>query len=63
LCAQVFVGGAGADLLKMFRAMTIEKALPEGASADLLRDLEAQRRFVRRIETAAERGKAVLAKG
>lgn len=56
LCALTFAGGLGADLLRVFRAMTIEKVLPDGAPANALLELEAQRKFVRRIETAVARG-------
>lgn len=56
LCASTFSSGIGADLLRLFRAMTIEKVLPDGAPANALLELEAQRKFVRRIEVATERG-------
>jgi hypothetical protein len=55
-CVLTFSSGPGAKLLEMFRAMTIEKVLPDGASENALRSLEAQRQFVRRIETAVARG-------
>lgn len=58
LCGSVFSAGTGAELLAMFRAMTIEKTLPDGASEAQLRALEAQRSFVRRIEVATARGQA-----
>lgn len=56
LCALTFSSGPGAKLLEMFRAMTIEKTLPDGATETALRSLEAQRHFVRRIEAATARG-------
>jgi hypothetical protein len=57
LCGLTFASGTGADLLEMFRAMTIEKTLPDGAPESSLRALEAQRHFVRRIEAATARGR------
>lgn len=56
LCSQTFSSGSGARLLAMFRQMTIEKTLPESATEKQLADLETQRRFVRRIETAMAAG-------
>lgn len=56
LCASTFAGGVGAELLTMFRAMTIEKVLPDSAPPNALLELEAQRKFVRRIEMATARG-------
>jgi hypothetical protein len=56
LCVANFAGGIGADLLKMFRAMTIEKVLPDTAPPNALLELEAQRKFVRRIEMAVAKG-------
>jgi hypothetical protein len=45
LCASTFAGGVGGDLLKMFRAMTIDKTLPDNAPESALRELEAHRRL------------------
>lgn len=57
VCGQVFTHGPGAVLLKMLRAMTIERSLPEAASEAQIRELEAQRRFVRRLENATDKGR------
>jgi hypothetical protein len=62
LCASTFAGGVGGDLLKMFRAMTIDKTLPDNAPESALRELEAQRKFVRRIEMATAHGLAAKPK-
>ena len=61
LCAVVFAGGNGADLLKMMRAMTIERRSRPAAHEAHLREDEAVRRFVADLELARDRGSKLLA--
>ncbi|MDO8596411.1 MAG: hypothetical protein Q7R45_07290 [Sulfuricaulis sp.] len=56
LCARVFHTTDGVELLKMLRAMTVERALPVTATDAALRDLNAQCRLVRQVEVATARG-------
>lgn len=61
LCAQVFMGGVGRDLLKALRGMTIERRVPPNAPEAVLREMEARRRLVQDLEQARDRGLKTIA--
>jgi hypothetical protein len=56
LCSQVFNSGAGAELMKLLRAMTIDHRSQARAHEAQLREDEAVRRFVATLDQARERG-------
>ena len=56
LCATVFTGGAGKELLAMMRKLTIERRNSANAPEAMLREFEAVRRFVAELERARDRG-------
>jgi hypothetical protein len=62
VCARVFNGPDGKELMELLRAMTIDRTLPDSASDNALRALEGQRHLVRRLEIATERGIAAIMK-
>jgi hypothetical protein len=62
LCATVFSSGAGAELIKLMRARTIERRTPANAPDYQFRGDEAVRRFVEDIETQRDRGIAAKPK-
>ena len=55
-CARVFGSPEGKMLLADFRVLTIEKEPPANATDAQLRELEGERKFVRRIEKLIARG-------
>lgn len=57
LLCKVFAGGDGRAALDWMRSVTIERELSPTASEAELRDLEGQRRFVRKLENLIERGR------
>ena len=57
LFARVFAGGDGEAVLDWMRRVTIERELAPDATAEELRDLEGQRRLVRRVCNMVKRGK------
>lgn len=61
LCAIVFSSGPGRELLAAMRARTIEQRTPANAPDTVLREAEAQRRFVADLELACARGAELLA--
>lgn len=56
LCARLFTTGDGREFIKKIREDTIEVNHPPGVPEAVLRDMEGQRRLVRRIENATARG-------
>lgn len=56
LCAALFSTGAGAELMNLMRARTIERRSGRGAHDAILREDEAIRRFVASLEAARDRG-------
>jgi hypothetical protein len=56
LCARLFTTPDGKDFLKAVRQVTIEVGPHPACPEAVLRDLEGQRRLVRRIEDATARG-------
>jgi hypothetical protein len=61
LCAVVFAGGPGKELMEMIRARHVERRVPPGASEAVLREAEAVRGFIFELERARERGLEMLA--
>lgn len=61
-CARVFDNNDGLKLLADLRAMTIDKTLAPGASDVELRELEGERRLVRRLEQLVARGRKGMPK-
>lgn len=58
LClAGLFSGGSGEEALAWMRRITIDRELRPDATEAELRDLEGQRRFVRRLCNMIERGR------
>jgi hypothetical protein len=62
LCANVFSGGPGAELMKMMRARYVERRAPAGAPEAILREAEAVRGFIFELERARDRGNDAIAK-
>lgn len=56
LCARVFTSRDGEKVLEMLRTMTIEADLPQGRGENALWELEGQRKLVRRIQRATQKG-------
>ena len=56
LLAKVFSGNDGRTALEWMRRVTIDRELSPAAPEAELRDLEGQRRFVRRLQHMIERG-------
>lgn len=57
LLAKVFAGGDGRAALDWMRSVTIDRELAPDAPEAALRDLEGQRRFVRKLLNLIERGR------